>query len=109
MSQAEVLALVARLDPGAEVVTTGGALCVVVSAAMTSDGVDELMRAAPGIQVAFGADSPLYEDMVRAMDTQDTSRLPKAMHAAGSYELDDLEEDGSWKTGREPPGWGELP
>lgn len=109
MSRAEVLALVSRLDPGAEVVEVApGALCVLVTDAMTTEGVDELMRSAPGVQVAFGADSPLFEDMVRAMESQDTSGLPEPMRTTFSYELDDLNEDGTWKAGCRPAGWGEL-
>lgn len=110
MTRAEILALVARLDPGAEVrFGNEGRIGVVVSPEMTRDGLDELMRAAPVAQVSFGPESPLWADMVEAMRTQDTSRLPESMQAAPRYELDDLEEDGTFKSGREPAGWGDRP
>ena len=59
------------------------------------------MRGGPDAQIGFTADSPLWLDMLDAMMTQGTS--------GPFYELGDLIEDGIWKSGRRPAGWGRLP
>ena len=102
MSRDEVLALVARLDPGATIETLpDGRPVVFASAAMTFEALHELMREAPGTEVTFGGDSALLDDMSRVLET--------CRPTGPSYELDDLNEDGSWKAGHPPVGWGELP
>lgn len=46
---------------------------------MTDDGLAELWRVLPDARVSFGPDSPLWDDMLEAMRSHDTSHLPDAM------------------------------
>ena len=109
MSRDEVLALVAHLDPGARIAfRDDGPPMVIPSAAITTDGAAELMRAVLGVRLSFGPDSPRWSHMLEAMRSLRTSGLPEPMRAASSYELDDLNDDGPWKSGRPPEGWGKL-
>ena len=101
MTQDEIVALVARLDPAAEVTfTADNRARVMAGPGLTGDGLDELLRTVPDAQVGFGADSPLWLYMLDAMRTS-PPRDPV-------YELDDLNEYGTWKPGRKPEGWGKL-
>lgn len=96
MTRGDIVDLVARLDPGARVAFDDRPQ-VHLSAAMTEAGLSELLAAAPDAQVSFDAASPVWEGMVRAIHA--------ARPTGPGYELDDIEEDGSWKPGRRPKGW----
>ena len=102
MTQDEIVAPVARLDPDGKVGFANGTRPTVFpSEAMTSDGLHELLREVPEAHIVFGWTSQMWDDLLNAMQA-DRPTGP-------TYELDDLNEDGTWKPGRKPEGWGELP
>lgn len=102
MTRDEIVALVTRLDPGAKVgFTKEGRTRVLASALMAGPALDELLRAVPDAQVAFGFESPLWDDMLDGART--------CTPVGERYELDDIAEDGTWVLGRRPAGWGTTP
>ena len=102
MTQDEIEALVARLDPGAKVgFAKGGHARVLASALMAGPALDELLKAVPDAQVAFGFATALWDDMLDGAGT--------CTPEGERYELDDIGEDGTWKLGRRPAGWRTTP
>ena len=102
MTQDEIVALVGRLDPGAKVrFAEDGHARVLASALMARPALDELLAAVPDAQVAFGFESPLWDDMLDGART--------CTPVGERYELDDIAEDGTWKLGRRPAGWRTTP
>lgn len=102
MTRDEIVARVAHVDPSAEVTfNSNGIPRIVTGASLTEAGLAELFRVVVDAQVAFGVGSPLMDGLADAMATSEP--------VGPSYELDDLIEDGSWKPGRRPAGWGERP
>ena len=102
MTRAEVLAACACLGVEVtEVRVAGTGVLIVPGLETTEEQLASVLEAVPGAQVAIQPGSLLAEGMVEALKTS---------RATGpSYELDDLEEDGGFKPGRKPAGWGEMP
>ena len=102
MTRAEVLAACARLGMDVtEVRVAGTGILIVPALETTEEQLAAVLEAVPGAQVAIQPGSVLADHALEALKTSQLT--------GPSYELDDLEEDGTWKPGRRPAGWGDRP